>query len=405
MIGFWISAVAMAAMVALVLLQALWRARGQTDAEAPDMAVYRDQLSEVDRDLARGTLTGTEGERLRVEVQRRMLDADRVSAGVATPKPSRLLPLVAGLVVLSLVGAGWIYQILGVPGYPDLPLSARLANADAAYNARPTQEQAEAQQPAFVQPADLDPMVIKLREALATRPDDLQGHVLLAQNEASLGDFAATRQAQAVVVRLKGAEAVPDDLAFLAYAMVRAAGGLVTPEAEKVLIDLLQIDPRNGWGRFYSGLMFAEIGRPDRTFALWQPLLAESGPDAPWYTPIRSQIADIAAAAGVNYTLPDAPTGPDAAPGPDAAAVADASAMTEQDRNAMITTMVDGLEARLNAEGGTVDEWSRLITSLAVLQRTDGAAAAYVAAQAAFAGKPGELTALQSAAKQAGIAP
>ncbi|MBC7738525.1 MAG: c-type cytochrome biogenesis protein CcmI, partial [Candidatus Saccharibacteria bacterium] len=265
MIGFWISAVAMAGMVALVLLQALWRARGQTDGVAPDMAVYRDQLAEVDRDLARGTLTAAEGERLRVEVQRRILEADRVAARLVAPLPSRLLPLVAGLVVLALGAAGWIYQSLGVPGYPDLPLSDRLANADAAYNARPTQAQAEADQPAFVQPEGLDPMIPKLRAALATRPDDLQGHVLLAQNEAALGDFAATRRAQEVVVRLKGADAGPNDLAFLAYAMVRAAGGLVTPEAEKVLVGLLKLDPRNGWGRFYSGLMFAEIGRPDRT--------------------------------------------------------------------------------------------------------------------------------------------
>ncbi|MBC7738160.1 MAG: c-type cytochrome biogenesis protein CcmI, partial [Candidatus Saccharibacteria bacterium] len=307
--------------------------------------------------------------------------------------------------------AGWIYQSLGVPGYPDLPLSDRLANADAAYNARPTQMQAETDQPAFVQPEGLGPMIPKLRAALATRPDDLQGHVLLAQNEAALGDFAATRRAQEVVVRLKGADAGPDDLAFLAYAMVRAAGGLVTPEAEKVLIDLLKMDPRNGWGRFYSGLMFAEIGRPDRTFALWEPLLAESGPDAPWYLPIRSQIADIAPAAGVNYTLPeeqaapDVATGPDAAPGPDAAAIAGASAMSETDRNAMIANMVDGLETRLNTEGGSVEEWSRLITSLSVLQNTDRAQTAYVAAQAAFAGKPGELSALHAAATQAGIAP
>ena len=411
MIGFWISAVAMAGMVALVLLLALWRARGQTDGVAPDMAVYRDQLAEVDRDLARGTLTAAEGERLRVEVQRRMLEADRISARLVAPPPSRLLPMVAGLVVLALGTAGWIYQSLGVPGYPDLPLSDRLANADAAYNARPTQEQAEAGQPAFVQPVGLDPMIPKLRAALATRPDDLQGHVLLAQNEAALGDFAATRRAQEVVVRLKAADAGPDDLAFLAYAMVRAAGGLVTPEAEKVVIDLLQIDPRNGWGRFYSGLMFAEIGRPDRTFALWEPLLAESGPDAPWHLPIRSQIADIAAAAGVNYTLPEEQAAPemaarpDAAPGPDAAAIAGASAMSETDRNAMIANMVDGLEARLNTEGGSVEEWSRLITSLSVLQKTDRAQTAYVAAQAAFAGKPGELSALHAAATQAGIAP
>jgi cytochrome c-type biogenesis protein CcmH len=181
--------------------------------------------------------------------------------------------------------------------------------------------------------------------------------------------------------------------------MVRAAGGLVTPEAEKVLIRLLQIDPANGWGRFYSGLMFAEIGRPDRTFALWEPLLREQPADAPWSVPIRGQIAAVAAAAGVNYTLPDA------TPGPDAAAVAAASGMTEADRTAMIKTMVAGLQERLNTNGGTVEEWARLITSLGVLQETEQAKTAYAAANAVFAGQPGALAALKAAAEQAGLAP
>lgn len=404
MIGFWISSAAMAMMVALVLLRALWLAatQGETAGSAPDLDVYRDQLAEVDRDLARGTLTPSESDRLRLEVQRRMLDADRVLAGLTAAPSSRLFPLVAAVVVLALIAAGGLYEALGVPGYPDLPLSERLAAADVAYQNRPSQLAAEAGQPAFVPPADLDTtlgqMLGKLRAAVAARPDDLAGHILLAQNEASLGNFVAARKAQETVIRLRGDAVTAEDLALLSYVMVRAAGGIVSPEAEKVMIRCLQIDPRNGWARFYSGLMFAEIGRPDRTFSLWQPLLAESPAQAPWTDPIRSQIEDIAAAAGINYTLPDA------APGPDAAAVAAAQDLSETDRQAMIKTMVAGLEDRLKTLGGAVGEWSRLITSLGVLHEADRAKAAYAAAQAAFAGKPGDLAALHAAAVQAGVA-
>ena len=403
MIGFWVSAAAMAGLVAMVLMQALLHARGQDMAATPDLDVYRDQLAEVGRDLVRGTLTPAEGDRLRLEVQRRMLDADRAMAATSVPPTSRQLPVVAGVVIAALLTAGGLYWDLGVPGYPDLPLSERLASADAAYAARPSQDQAEAQQPPFVQPADLDPklaaLLTQLRDALKTRPDDLQGHVLLAQKEASLGNYAAARKAQDTVVRLKADTVSADDLAFLAYTMVRAAGWLVTPEGEQVVKKLLKRDPRSGLGRFYSGLMFAEIGRPDLTFPLWQPLLAESPPDAPWYDLIHGQIEDIAAAAGIAYTLPDA------APGPDAATVAAAAAMSDTDRTAMIATMVNGLEARLKSEGGPVADWSRLITSLAVLHDMPRAQSAYAAARAAFAGKPGALSALQAAAKTAGLAP
>jgi cytochrome c-type biogenesis protein CcmH len=232
---------------------------------------------------------------------------------------------------------------------------------------------------------------------VATRPDDLLGHKLLAQNEAALGNFVAARKAQSVVVRLKGAQATAEDLSALAQLMVAAAGGTVTPEAEMVLVQCLKLDPRNGWARYYSGLMFAEIGRPDRAFSLWEPLMRDGPETAPWIKPISSLIEDVAAAAGVNYSLPAA--------GPDAAQIAAASELSAADRMAMIKTMVAGLEERLLTDGGTIEEWARLITSYGVLMDKDRAMTAYGKAQKDFAGKPGELAALRAAAVAAGIAP
>lgn len=405
MIGFWISAGAMLVMVALVLVQALrhGKATALATPEAEDLAVYRDQLAEVERDLARGTLAEAEAQRLRTEVQRRMLDADRAHRADRAGQGRGNLWLGSGVVVAGLAAALALYATLGVPGYPDLPLTERHALADAAYADRPSQEQAEAGQPPYQAPADLDPefadLVDKLRTAVATRPDDLLGHTLLAQNETALGNFIAARKAQQDVLRLKGDGVTAEDASTLAALMITAAGGIVTPEAEQALIRTLTLDPRDGWARFYSGLMFAQIGRPDRTFALWDPLLAEGPDTAPWLPPIRTRIEAVAEAAGVRFAMPAAAS----APGPDAAAVAAAADMTPEDRQAMIRTMVEGLEARLLADGGTVEEWVRLVTSLGVLGDTDRASSAYDKAQAAFADSPDDLATLQAAAEQAGI--
>ena len=212
MTGFWISALAMVAMAALLIVQAVLRARAAAivpDGTA-DLAVYRDQLAEIDRDMARGLLAPGETERLRVEVQRRMLGADRQQSHDKTPRRGSL-GLAIGAVVLCLAGAAGLYTSLGVPGYPDLPLQMRLAAADQAYQDRPLQDMAEAAQPPFVQPTDIDPnlaaMLDKLRAAVAIRPGDLVGHSLLAQNEAALGNFVAARKAQAEVVDIKGDQA------------------------------------------------------------------------------------------------------------------------------------------------------------------------------------------------------
>lgn len=402
MIGFWISAIAMALMVGLLLAQAMRQAQqGQAqDDRSADLAVYRDQLAEVDQDQARGVLSTEEADRLRLEVQRRLLEADRRSR--AAPPPSGSGQALA----LGAVGGGLLIALalyafdLGAPGYPDLPLSNRLAAADQAYADRPSQAMAEAAQPAFQAPADLDPdlanLLTQLRAALASRPDDLQGHELLAQNEARLGNHVAARAAQEAVVRIKGQQVTAGDLAFLAHLMIAAAGGQVTPEAEAVLIRTLQLDPRDGWARYYSGLMFAQIGRPDRTFDLWETLLRDVPADAAYLPAVQSMIQDVADAAGREYAS--------ARPGgPNAEDVAAAAQLSDGDRAEMIRTMVGGLEERLMAQGGPVEDWAKLITSLGVLQETDRARTVYAAAQKAFEGKPGELAALKASAVQAGV--
>ena len=320
MIGFWISAGALVTLVALLLAQLGRQAQSEAAVKdgSAELLVYRDQLAEVGRDQSRGTLAPADAERICFEVGRRMLDADRAHRGDALLTPARSIWFFAGATVVCLGAGAAIYADLGVPGYPDLPLSTRIELANEAYENRPSQDQAEASQPPFVQPTEIDPelaaMIDKLRVAVAMRPDDLLGHSLLVESEAALGNFVAARKSQEAVVRLRGAGVAPEDLSALAHLMVGAAGGIVTPEAEKVLVQCLQMDPRNGWARYYSGLMFAEIGRPDRAFSLWEPLLREGPDDAGWIRPIRSLIEDVAVAAGINFSLTVA--------GQDAAAVA-----------------------------------------------------------------------------------
>ena len=91
---FWAAAGAMALGVLAVLVQAMRQApAGVEDAGQADLRIYRDQLTEIDRDVARGTLPQAEAVRLRTEVQRRLLEADRaVQAAPAARQPRGFLP-------------------------------------------------------------------------------------------------------------------------------------------------------------------------------------------------------------------------------------------------------------------------------------------------------------------------
>ena len=144
--GFWAVAGGLVVAVAALMLRALSRPpEGQ--AAHPDLKVYRDQLAEVERDLARGVIGPDEAGRLRVEVSRRLLEADRALQGAAAGRALPLLP-VAGVVAVLLAGGAGVYWHLGAPGYPDMPLAARLAASDTLYRTRPSQVEAEAQAPA-----------------------------------------------------------------------------------------------------------------------------------------------------------------------------------------------------------------------------------------------------------------
>jgi cytochrome c-type biogenesis protein CcmH len=405
---FWIFTGAMALAAALILTTALMR--GQRAAEpgaASDLQVYRDQLAEVDRDLARGVIPPEEAERLRTEVSRRILAADtaaRSGAAGARRQPKLVSTAMAALVVIAVIGGGYgVYLAIGAPGYPDLPRAERIAAAEAARADRPGQAEAEASMPAAAAPdvpQDYLDLVQRLRGTVAERPDDLQGLTLLARSEAALGNYVAAYQAQQRILSVKGAGATAQDYADLADMMVLAAGGYVSPEAERALDAALTRDPRNGAARYYRGLMLAQTGRPDQAFRIWDGLLRESTPTAPWVPPIRAQIEEMAFRAGVSNYAPPEPL----LRGPSQDDIAAASEMSPEDRAAMIAGMVENLAQRLATEGGPPAQWAQLITGLGVLGDTERARAVWEEAQRVFDGMDDALQEIGAAAAQAGVA-
>ncbi len=124
---FWALIILTAAAVALVIGLSFRRGGGEV-AGVADMALYRDQLAEVGRDEARGVLAADEAARVRVEVSRRLLEADR-TAQAATA--SRRGPLAPAILIAALVAGSALvlYQRLGAPDYPDWPRQARLEAA------------------------------------------------------------------------------------------------------------------------------------------------------------------------------------------------------------------------------------------------------------------------------------
>lgn len=410
MMLFWVLVTAMTLMVGgLMVVALLRRPTDVAGSSEKDIAVYRDQLKDIEREVERGVLAEEDAERVRVEISRRIIAADRAKEAEtgAENQPSQKASLIAaGLIVAVLGGASlYLYAQIGAPGYPDLPIAERLDTIAKAKANRPRQAEAEAEvgdstsRVAEADQAYLE-LVQRLRDALKTRPDSLEGFVRLAHAEANLGNFAAANRAQGTVLRLKGDAATFEDYRDYAELLILAAGGYVSPEAEGALSRALTLNRKDGATRYYSGLLFFQTGRPDRAFRLWRDLLDDSDPQDPWVPPVRAQIEEAARLAGEQYILP--PVG-GALPGPDASAIANAQDMSPEERKAMIDGMVSRLMQRLAAEGGAPPEWARLIRALGVQGDLEKASAIYSEARTKFAANPQGMAQIEAAAVEAGL--
>ena len=410
---FWIITVGLTAVVAGLLALALMRRDDKTNIKADyDLRVYRDQLTEVERDLERGVLSGADATRVRTEVSRRILaaDTDRRLDGNYSSGAPKALALVIAIVLVG--GSFALYKGigpiigLGAPGYGDLALAERIAFADELRETRPSQVKVEASIPDQASVAEFNEdylrLVQTLRDTVVERPDDIQGHVLLAQNESNLGNFAAAYRAQGRILDLKGDQATVQDLTDYMDLLVLAAGGYVSPEAEKTARVIFTRDPENGIARYYMGLMMAQTGRPDMAFRVWDRQLRIGPEDALWIAPILAQIPEMAQRAGMNYQIPAIGTA--RTKGPSASDVEAAGDMTGAERIEMIEGMVAGLSDRLATDGGPPEEWAQLIGALGVLGRTDQAFAIFQNAETVFADDPSAIDMITRAAQRAGVA-
>ena len=407
---FWIISAALALLIAALFALALLTRRAEAEHPAAyDLRIYRDQLKEVERDLARGVINEADAERIRTEVGRRVLaaDAQLAIADVSSQQPRALTIVIAATIALILTGGGVaIYTQLGTPGLGDLPHKARLQASQDLYSSRSSHEAFLARLPvrnAPQQEAGYLELVERLREAVASRPDELQGQQFLAQSEARLGNYAAARAAQSAVIRLKGEAVGASDFVTMAQMYITEADGYVSPEAEAALRRALRADRTDPVARYFLGQMWLQNDRPDRAFGLWSQLLNEGPEEAPWIAPIRQSIDDIAWLAGVEYTQPAPSEMATDMPGPTVQDIENAGEMTPEERQEMVQRMVQRLNDRLATEGGTPEEWARLISAYGSLGDEGRARAIWLEAQQRFADTPDALETVRRGAARAGV--
>jgi cytochrome c-type biogenesis protein CcmH len=342
------------AVLALLLVPLL---RRQTAAPARidyDVAVYRDQLTEVERDAERGLLNPAQLAAARTEIQRRMLtaaDADAVADAVPdaiTGTLGRWLRLVAAMVILVGVPGGALvfYAAVGAPGLPGQPYAERQNSQE------------------FKMLATIE----KLATELQRRPDP-KGFAALGGAYRMLHRYEDAAAAYRQAVQL-GASDV-ETLSALGETVVMANRGGVMPEARQVFLQVLQANPKDPRARYYLGLSKAQIGKAAEALAIWRDLEQDSPADAPWLPMLKEHIAETAKQAKLDpaSVAPQAPS----TEGVAAAAPATDAAQPAEGQDAMIRSMVAGLAAKMEKNPADFDGWLRLARAYRVQGQLDKA--------------------------------
>jgi cytochrome c-type biogenesis protein CcmH len=375
----------MALMTAAAIFAVLWPLSRRAPLSAgSDVAVYRDQLDEIDRDRAAGLIGDREAEAARLEVSRRLLAA--ADATVSAPQPSaawrrRAVALVA-LLLLPL-GAAGLYLMLGSPDLPGQPQAARR-------DLPPEQRSI----------ADL---VGRVEAHLEGNPEDGRGWEVIGPVYMRLGRYDDAVKARRNSLRLLGPTAVRE--ADLGEALTGAANGIVTAEARAAFDRALVLDPDDFRARYFSGLAAEQDGRPKDAAGIWTKLLAGAPEDAAWIGFVRESLLRVDPNASVPQTRPNvaSPDAPKDVPGPSAADVAAAGQMSPEQRETMVRGMVARLAERLKQDGSDVDGWLRLLRAYMVLGDKEQARASAADARRALEGNADGLRRLDEAIKGLGL--
>ena len=357
-IGLAVALLGLTAFALAMLLTPLFLARrGAASREAYDLAVYRDQLAEIERDLARGVLAAEHAEAARAEIARRILALKPAEAETGSGTMPRAAAIVA---ILLLPVAAWaLYWQLGSPSLADQPFAERTAAGP---------------QSAAI---DMNEALARLVAHLKEHPEDLTGWLLLARSEMSLGQYQEAVEAYRRAADLSGQRA--DIAGDWGEAQVLAAGGTVTPAARTAFAAGLGNPETAPRSRYYLALAQMQQGEVKGALEAWVALAAEAPTDADWLPLVRQRIAEAASTLGIDPATLKGATGGPADKAVAAAAKATANASPDE-RQAMILAMVGKLSSRLESQPDDVEGWARLGRSYMVLNQPDKAKDAYARA-------------------------
>jgi len=272
--------------LAFVLPPALQRANesdvktGEARKQA-NIAIYRDQLTELEADLRNGIVSEEQYAQDREEIERRLLEdtatarAEKASTTPVSAKNTAYL-LGIGLPLVAIV----FYLKVGQPALIDTPGPAGVPSAAStapSTSAPPDRSQAQ-----------IEANVAKLAQRLESNPNDAQGWTMLARSYNSMEKYGDAAKAYAKATELNPKDA--DLLAEYAFATAMSEGRSLEGKPLEIINRALRIDPNNAKALQLAGSAAFQAKDYKKAIDYWTRVLKQVPPNSEVSTTIEERI-------------------------------------------------------------------------------------------------------------------
>ena len=281
-----IAAAMVAAALAWVLVPLLKRGRsGGVAREASNVAILRDQLRELDADLAAGTMPRDQYEQAKRELEQRVLEESKAITHAASA-PTQSAAWTAAILGSAIpIAALLLYVALGNHD-AFAPMAARSAKGGADHEVTPQQVEA---------------MAVNLAAKLEKEPGNVDGWVMLARTY-----YAMNRHAEAARAFERAVALVPDNADLLAdYAdSVGAAEGGLRGKSLELIERALKADPTHWKALALAGTAAFNRKEYQQAVDYWERMKKTVPPDSPIAGSIDASIAEAREMGGLKAGPP-----------------------------------------------------------------------------------------------------
>lgn len=260
---FWIVAVCLIAAALLFVVPPLFqrKARAEVERAALNVAIYKNQLQELEDDLANGDVSQEHYDGSREEIERRLLEDTAIAESGQRDGSKGLNVGVAAVTAVAVpVLAVFLYFDLGTPEAMDP--QQRMAQTQTSPHGDETNM---AQQ--------IEMMVGRLAERLRENPQDIEGWVMLGRSMSVLGRFDEAVLAYENAMQFAGED--PNVLTDYADALAMAGDQSLDGRPTELLRKALSIDPNNQKALWLMGTGLFERGDFAGAIEHWSHLLEQ----------------------------------------------------------------------------------------------------------------------------------